>query len=128
MNAVLFFIDMDNLKLINDQNGHAEGDQALKDVGKVIKRTFRSSDVIARFGGDEFVVLAMETQENTSGNMQQRMQDQLQRFIVENPRDYTLGFSQGSANFDWRHPKPLDELLKDADAAMYVEKQAKKGI
>ena len=126
MNAVLFFIDMDNLKLINDQIGHAEGDQALKDVGKVLKQTFRSSDVVARFGGDEFVVLAIEAQENTSDSMQRRMQDQLQRFVAENPRDYTLGFSQGAARFDWRHPKPMDELLKEADAAMYIEKQAKK--
>ncbi len=126
MNAVLFFMDMDNLKSINDQNGHAAGDQALKEMGQVLKNSFRSSDVIARFGGDEFVVLAIETQENTSEIMRKRIRDQLTKYVNQHPREYLLDVSQGAAHFSWQQPKPIEELLKEADAAMYQEKQAKK--
>ena len=54
---------MDNLKWINDHHGHNEGDQALIALGNILKKTFRESDIIARIGGDEFVVLSESTDE-----------------------------------------------------------------
>ena len=56
--SLLLFIDMDDLKWINDHYGHNEGDQALIDLANILKKTFRESDIIARIGGDEFVVLS----------------------------------------------------------------------
>ena len=61
---LLLFIDMDNLKWINDHHGHNEGDQALIDLANILKKTFRESDIVARIGGDEFVVLSESTDEN----------------------------------------------------------------
>ena len=60
---LLLFIDMDDLKWINDHYGHNEGDQALTDFASILKKTFRESDIIARIGGDEFVVLSESTDE-----------------------------------------------------------------
>lgn len=54
---LFLFIDMDNLKRINDHYGHNEGDQALIELANILKKTFRESDMIARIGGDEFVTL-----------------------------------------------------------------------
>ena len=61
---VLLFVDLDKLKSINDALGHAEGDQALRETATILKNSFRESDIIARIGGDEFVVLAAETPEH----------------------------------------------------------------
>ncbi|MGZ3568836.1 MAG: diguanylate cyclase, partial [Thermodesulfobacteriota bacterium] len=61
---LLFYLDMDDLKSINDRFGHNDGDQALIALGSILKKTFRESDIIARIGGDEFVVLLESTDEN----------------------------------------------------------------
>ncbi len=75
---VLLFADLDKLKWINDTWGHAEGDRALCEVGKILKNTFRESDIIARIGGDEFVMLAVETpQSNAEILIKDHLQDEL---------------------------------------------------
>ncbi len=127
MNAVLFFIDMDNLKHINDQFGHATGDQAIIDVACILKKSFRSSDIIARFGGDEFVVLAIETAENSKSTMLHRLKEQHLITTSEVEQKYELNFSTGTSIFEWKNPLPMETLLKDADLDMYAEKQSKKG-
>jgi len=60
---LLFFIDLDGLKYINDTYGHEEGDRALKRTADILKKTFRDSDIIARLGGDEFAVLVSDNEE-----------------------------------------------------------------
>lgn len=126
MNAVLFFFDMDNLKQINDQFGHAAGDQAIIDMGEILKKSFRSSDIIARFGGDEFIVFAIETAENSFNAMLLRLKEQLDILSRETTMDYHLSFSTGTSRYECEHPLPMDELIKTADRAMYIEKQSKK--
>lgn len=66
-NPILLFIDLDNMKLINDTLGHPEGDRALVEVSDVLRKTFRESDIIGRIGGDEFAVLAIEPAEKNTG-------------------------------------------------------------
>jgi diguanylate cyclase (GGDEF)-like protein len=77
LNATLVFMDPDELKWINDLLGHAAGDQALIDTAQILKNVFRSSDIIARVGGDEFVALAIDSAENPGENMLKRLQEQL---------------------------------------------------
>ena len=125
-NAVLFFIDMDGLKRINDTLGHAAGDQALIDMGKVLKRSFRSSDIIARIGGDEFTILAIETTENSKRSMQNRLESQCVKFMSQQKREYQLSFSIGMAQYEWTNPISLEALLAISDQAMYENKAAKK--
>jgi diguanylate cyclase (GGDEF)-like protein len=118
---LLLFIDMDDLKGINDRCGHNEGDQALIDLANILKRTFRESDIVARIGGDEFVVLLESTDENS---------ETLITRLHENVKDYNaqrsqriLSISLGTAQFDPESPISIDELLSKADALMYVHKR-----
>ncbi|MBA4385601.1 MAG: hypothetical protein C0410_12755 [Anaerolinea sp.] len=127
MNAILFFFDMDNLKQINDQYGHAAGDQTIIEMSSILKKSFRSSDVIARFGGDEFVVLAIETAENSKSSMLVRLTEQHKIIVSEKNQKHMLSFSTGTSIYEWKKPLPMEKLLKDSDQAMYAEKQSKKG-
>ncbi len=118
---LLLFIDMDDLKSINDHYGHHEGDQALIGLASILKKTFRESDIIARIGGDEFVVLLESTDEN-SEIMITRLHENVRDYNAKRPQ-HILSMSVGTAHFDPEHPISIDELLAKADALMYAEKR-----
>jgi len=121
---LLLFIDMDELKWINDHHGHNEGDQALIDLSKILKQTFRESDIIARMGGDEFVVLFVSADEN-SERLLTRLDENLKGHNDQRSRPYPLSISVGIAQFDPEHPISIDELLAKADSSMYTQKRKK---
>jgi diguanylate cyclase (GGDEF)-like protein len=118
---LLLFIDMDDLKWINDHYGHHEGDQALIGLASILKKTFRESDIIARIGGDEFVVLLESTDEN-SEIIITRLHENVRDYNAKRPQ-HILSISVGTAHFDPEHPISIDELLAKADALMYAEKR-----
>ncbi len=118
----LLYIDMDDLKWINDHYGHNEGDQALIDFAGILKKTFRDSDIIARMGGDEFVVLLESTVENDEILMT-RLYENIKDHHAEGTRRYKLSISVGAAQFDPENPISIDELLSKADALMYAQKR-----
>jgi two-component system cell cycle response regulator len=122
---LLLFIDMDDLKWINDHYGHNEGDRALIDFARVLKETFRDSDIIARIGGDEFVVLFVSTDEN-SEILVTRLQKNLKDYNARRLRRYRLSISVGTAQFDPDDPISIDQLLSKADTSMYAEKRKKR--
>ena len=122
--SLLLYIDMDDLKWINDHCGHKEGDQALIDLAKILKRTFRESDIIARIGGDEFVVLIESPLENDEILMT-RLYENIKDCNAKGLRRYQLTVSVGAAQFDPENPISLDELLSQADALMYAQKRKK---
>jgi diguanylate cyclase (GGDEF)-like protein/PAS domain S-box-containing protein len=126
LTAVLIYIDMDGLKLINDTWGHSAGDQALVDTAGILKIAFRSSDIIARLGGDEFVVLAIESNENSGSKMIERLKEQLYTHNAQENRLYKLSISIGLAHYEPGDVCSLDVLLEEADKAMYEYKQAKR--
>jgi diguanylate cyclase (GGDEF)-like protein len=119
---LFLFIDMDDLKWINDHYGHNEGDQALIDLAKILKKTFRESDIIARIGGDEFGVLAESTDEHGEIIID-RLYENLKGYNAKESRRYTLSISVGTAHFDPEYPISIDELLSKADALMYAQKR-----
>ena len=125
VNATLIFIDLDHLKQINDQRGHATGDQALIETGHILKNAFRSSDIIARYGGDEFVILAIESAENPLDGILKRLREQLDAHNLRLDGTYVLSFSIGLAHYEWKNPRTLEVLLADADQAMYRNKKTK---
>ncbi|MCI0518825.1 MAG: diguanylate cyclase [Chloroflexi bacterium] len=126
MNAGLIYIDLDKLKWINDNLGHSAGDQALRETGAVLRNSFRASDLLARIGGDEFVVLAVESADNSTEAMLQRLDEQLKAHNARPGRNFSLSFSIGLARYNWSRPVSLDALMGAADSAMYAHKQAKK--
>ncbi|MGQ9648257.1 MAG: GGDEF domain-containing response regulator [Thermodesulfobacteriota bacterium] len=121
---LLLFIDMDHLKWINDHYGHHEGDQALKDFANILKRTFRESDIVARIGGDEFVVL-LESKDECGQIVLTRLDENIKHHNAKKSRPYDLSISVGMTQFDPEHPIPVDELLSNADALMYAQKRKK---
>ena len=123
--SLLLYIDMDGLKWINDHCGHNGGDQALIALASILRKTFRESDIIARIGGDEFVVLLESTDENDE-ILISRLYENIRDYNAKVPQDNKLLISLGVAHFDPENPVSIDELLSKADASMYVEKRTKR--
>jgi diguanylate cyclase (GGDEF)-like protein len=119
---ILFMMDLDGLKQINDSFGHLEGDRALKRTAEVLEETFRDSDVIARLGGDEFAVLAIEAAGHCERTIQTRLFDGLKSISAEQV-PYELSLSLGFARFDPRNCTSIEELMVKADQAMYEQKR-----
>ena len=122
---VLLFADLDSLKNINDNFGHTEGDRALKSVASVLKKTFRTSDLIARLGGDEFIVLALNAPAAGVQKMKTRLKSNLDRHNSQN-RYYQLSLSIGIAQFDPNHETSLEAMIVEADKALYENKRKKR--
>jgi diguanylate cyclase (GGDEF)-like protein len=122
---VLLFADLDSLKNINDNFGHTEGDRALKSIAAVLKKTFRTSDIIARLGGDEFIVLAINAPAAGIQTMITRLQSNLERHNSQN-RYYQLSLSMGIAQFDPQRVTTLEAMIVEADKALYENKRKKR--
>jgi diguanylate cyclase (GGDEF)-like protein len=122
---LLISADLDDLKVINDTMGHHEGDQALRDTGAILSDTFRSSDIIARIGGDEFVALQMQNPEEPVSISSERLQNAVAAHNEKSHKQYTLSLSLGTVLFDPGQNQALEELLGEADAKMYEQKQLK---
>ncbi len=124
--VLLLFIDLDNLKDVNDDFGHPVGDQALVQTTQILKRTFRGSDIIARIGGDEFVVLTREVKGANARILSGRLNKSLDAFNRSARLPFTLALSIGWAHFDPARPRTLSVMLAQADRMMYRHKQSKK--
>jgi diguanylate cyclase (GGDEF)-like protein len=124
--ASLIYIDMDGLKKLNDTHGHEVGSSALREVSDILRNTFRSSDIIARIGGDEFVIFETYNGQNEGRNGAQRLQENLSQHNGEQRRDYTLSLSIGVAPVDFDSTMTLEELLTSGDQMMYEEKRSKR--
>ncbi len=115
----LVLMDLDRFKFVNDFYGHLEGDQVLQRVGHILEQNCRRSDVVSRYGGDEFVILMPET------NIEQARQlaSKLRAWIAADPllREKNITASFGIASFPIHGSTP-QELIQVADASMYLSK------
>jgi len=121
--STLIFIDVDNLKSINDGLGHREGDCALQQVASLLRECFRQSDIVGRLGGDEFCVLLSHT--STAGDLliRKRLGQVIDRSNENSKRGYTLSVSMGAV--DISRAEELEQQIGRADALMYEHKRAK---
>lgn len=117
----VLFIDLDNMKLINDRHGHRQGDQALRDAANILEATFRQADLVARLAGDEFCVLltGQPVDEEQSAT---RLRRNVDKFNDLKRRPYEISLSIGWTRYRAAERRTLQELLADADAAMYADK------
>jgi len=126
--AALFYVDMDNFKLVNDVHGHQKGDEAIMYLRDMLMDFSRPGDVIARLGGDEFAMwldgITAEVAGVRAGALIEQSQP-MKQFSGEEERP--LGISVGIAVFEPDTGESLDDLLARADAAMYAIKNAGKG-
>jgi len=120
---VLVFGDLDALKCINDTLGHSAGDQALIDTANLLRRTFREIDILARIGGDEFVVLITEPSDAKA--ILRRLHQNLEQHNSRGGRPYRLELSIGIAHYNPLFPSSIEELVRQADTSMYEAKRRK---
>lgn len=135
------FIDLDNFKFYNDTYGHEAGDILISCFAKLLKTVYRKVDFVARFGGDEFVVVLPNTTCEEAARAAERLAEALKKadyFIpdlrtllkknIEVPENRHLGFSMGiSSNSDGSDISDLETTMVNADKALYYSKQHKKG-
>ena len=122
----LLSADLDDLKKINDTFGHQEGDRALIETAAILKECFRDVDIMARIGGDEFVVLLIEQSHDKLGVYAARLQRKIELHNVRYERSYTLSISMGIARFEPGSQCSIDDLIAKADGLMYEQKRNKK--
>jgi two-component system cell cycle response regulator len=122
-NFYLIFSDIDNLKKINDDFGHLQGDLFLKKAAEILRYSFRDSDIIARIGGDEFVVLIPETTDYNAKSAITRLQENIKKYNKKEKKNLSL--SMGIAKFHPNLKFSLQDLLDKADKHLYEEKKKK---
>ncbi len=121
----VLFIDMDNLKLINDELGHSAGSVSLIETAKLLSATFRETDVIGRLGGDEFVVAGQFDSGEISAAIDRLRSAAAAKSHLAESR-FFLSLSMGYAAADHSAEESLKHVVARADKAMYKEKRAKK--
>jgi diguanylate cyclase (GGDEF)-like protein len=119
----VLFVDLDNFKRVNDAFGHATGDTVLVEVGRRLRVTVRPADTVARIGGDEFVVVCEDVDEDSALALGRRLQLAIRLPIAAGGVEHDLSASVGIA---LGHTDP-DALLADADAAVYRAKAGGRG-
>lgn len=120
---VLCFMDLDGLKYVNDHFGHSEGDAYIKSFVAAIQRSFRATDIFARFGGDEFVLLLCEADEE---HIRRKLERVRESFISGNLFSYPASFSYGLAMTDGEAEISGNEFVNMADTRMYEYKKEHK--
>jgi len=121
--SLLFCADLDGLKNINDRLGHDEGDRAIVRTAELLRSCFRDSDIVARFGGDEFVALAYDTVAGAETTLINRIKARLQTVSEQEKRGYTLSLCIGTAVVTGSEDTNLVKLMRKADRALYSEKK-----
>ncbi len=124
--AALVFIDLDHLKQVNDQLGHAEGDWVLVTFAQHLMKVFRGSDVVARLGGDEFLVLLTNHSEAAAEKAMARLQRALDATNEAEARGYDISFSYGLVEFDPKRHHTIGALISQGDSLMYKTKKARR--
>jgi diguanylate cyclase (GGDEF)-like protein len=122
----ILFVDVDDLKSINDHFGHEVGDKTLVHVAEILRTTFRGSDVIGRLGGDEFAILAIGTDDDSERRIRARLRSNLDNYNLGVSAGYRISLSVGAVWIESDDSRTIKSLLTDADQAMYIEKSTKK--
>lgn len=118
----VIYADIDGLKLVNDRLGHAAGDQLIRDASAVLRESLRDSDVLARFGGDEFVAFVLD--DSHPRVMLARLRDNLHAFNLMQERTYRLAVSAGAVRCDPASGTALAAYVQLADQEMYLHKRS----
>lgn len=129
-NLSLLILDIDKFKYYNDTYGHIFGDKVIQSVARSLAETIRKIDFVARYGGDEFVVLMPETEKAMANIFAERVKKKFSENFFENkkiPLKLKISLSIGIASFPG-DAKTVDELMHNADLALYKAKEEKKRV
>lgn len=124
----LVYFDLNNFKLINDKYGHSEGDKVLITFANMLKDTFRVSDIYARVGGDEFVVLLGNTDKNQTEEIVRRFSKYIQVYNKNANLEVGISFSHGTVEYDPRKHSAVKAMMVEGDSLMYKNKTRKNNV
>ena len=122
----LCFLDVDNLKTVNDNLGHAEGDVVLKNIARALKEATRTSDEVFRIGGDEFVLVLPDCTHEGAEEILRRVRHRMLELNGDKQALYNTDISYGFAEHSPNNELDVDSLMKIADSNMYRHKIQKK--
>lgn len=126
----LIFMDIDHFKVINDNYGHLVGSKLLVEVGQILIQSLRTIDIVARYGGDEFVMVLPQTAPGAALNIAERIRKAVEQYVFLKKDGYSLRMtaSFGIASYP-ESAKSKEDLLRLADEAMYrVKNQTRNGV
>ncbi len=121
--AVVMYVDMDEFKQLNDSHGHATGDRALMAVSRLLRSTVRDCDVVARMGGDEFTILALDADVMGARAIQKRLDERLALFNASGELPMPLSLTVGHTRVRPSDTSSVSELLARADQLLYARKR-----
>lgn len=120
---ILFYGDLNKLKVINDSFGHNEGDKAIKATAEILKKTFDQRDVVARISGDEFIAIAVsKASEEDARQTIELINSNFSKYNLTSKKPYTLSISMGYSIFEPYDNISFEELMNNADTMLYTEK------
>uniref|UniRef100_A0A7V3RIB9 Diguanylate cyclase n=1 Tax=candidate division WOR-3 bacterium TaxID=2052148 RepID=A0A7V3RIB9_UNCW3 len=117
----LFYCDLNDMKKINDRFGHNTGDKALRDIANILRSSFRKTDIIARVGGDEFIILAPEAMPESLNVMLNRLNANIDKYNLSS-NSFKISLSIGYVYFNPDDARTLEQIMEAADKMMYQEK------
>ncbi|WP_373060901.1 GGDEF domain-containing protein [Gemmatimonas sp.] len=121
--AVVMYVDMDDFKLLNDSHGHAAGDRALVAVSRLLQNTVRDCDVVARMGGDEFTIFALDADGMGARAIQKRLDERLALFNASGELPMPLSLTVGHTRVRPSDTASVSELLARADQLLCARKR-----
>lgn len=122
----VLYVDLDDFKSVNDRYGHTTGDTVLQSVATALTSSVRGGDVVARIGGDEFIILLWHATATDAEVVAERIAQRIQEIAAEYPLSH-LGASLGVRMFE-RAPENAEDVVRLADDAMYAEKARRKSL
>ncbi len=117
------FIDINDLKRVNDNFGHQEGDELLQQFSDILQRSLRHNDRVVRLGGDEFLLILPHSDQDSAEKIWIRIKEKLKKATANNKNSYQISASHGAAEYSPDYKKSLDQLINEADNRMYQEKK-----
>ncbi|RJQ17390.1 MAG: sensor domain-containing diguanylate cyclase [Nitrospiraceae bacterium] len=123
---LVIYAGVDGMQSINDEYGHDTGDRTLIDAADILRKTFREADILARTGGDEFVISTLVTSRDMVDIIMKRLHDNLDKYNADKGGPSCLSLSFGASFGSPGKPVSIDELLSNAESNMYGQKKKRK--
>ncbi|MBL5767971.1 sensor domain-containing diguanylate cyclase [Heyndrickxia sporothermodurans] len=125
---VICFVDVNNLKIVNDQFGHHEGDKLVNTICNIINQQLDEKDILFRYGGDEFIIVFYEKSMELAERYWKQIHKKMNEFNMTAAKPYQLSVSHGLFHYHSGVHLTLDEMINSADKEMYIEKNRVKSF
>lgn len=122
----IILLDIDNFKKINDTYGHDVGDMVLRTVAEVLKKNIRKMDMVARWGGEEFIVMLPNTNLESAVKVAEKLRKLIERAKIKLPSGEVINITVSAGVSSFKGQRSLDEIIKEADIALYAAKNGGK--